>query len=203
MKLHVPKMSKSNLLFALAFLLAIGLGYQVQGALTRTRHQQTMQVVALKQNVSLEPYQVIQAADVEMKAIDRGSVQPDTLVSLQDAVGKRSVSKLLPGTVLRKGVLLQGDSLIGVLASLGVDTLVADTVAVDPEQSQLAAVGDWITLHGIIRQGANSALLSIRKVPVLAKNEQGLTVAITAKQADALDQVVLNGGKIRIVLNQP
>lgn len=192
----------SNLLFALALLLALIIGWHVQSIVNQAKGAHTVQVVVLKGDRSLAPYQLIQASDVELTNMPRHAVQSDSLYSLKDAVGKRTDTKILPSTILRKGHLLQSDSVMNTLSGQG-NKLVAVTVTLDPEQNQLAQVGDTVTLQGLIRKGSDSTLFSLRRIPVIDKQEQVLTVAVTEEQADGLNHVMLNGGKIRISLVQP
>jgi hypothetical protein len=197
------KIKKSTVLFCMAALLALMIGFQVQNVMTEVKQKNRVQVVALKDTLLLEPYQSIQESDLVLKEVAESSVHPDTLFSMENAVGKKVGTKILPSTVLRKGHLLIKDSLVGVLESLGNENLVATTIFLDPEQVHLGQVGDVITLQGIIRQGAETALMSIREVPILQKEDQIMTVAVTSEEADSLNHVLLSGGKIRIVLNQP
>jgi len=194
---------KSTILFMLAAVLALFMGLKVQHVLTGVKQADVVQVVMTKDHIAIAPFQVIQTTDVQLEEVPKASVQSDTLYSLQDVVGKRSAMALLPSSVLRKGHLLQQNSLVGVLASLGKEDLVAITIPIDAEQAGLGDVGEFVTLHGITRQGADAALLSVRKVPILEKTDQVVTLAVTTEQSDALDQVMLSGGKIRMVLNQP
>lgn len=201
--MKIWKIKKSNLFFTLAAVLALFIGVKVQGMLTEAKHAGVVQAVLVKDNTIIRPYQVIQAADVILKEVPKASVQSDTIFSLSEVIGKRSAMTLLPSTALRKGNVLSSSSLLGVLASLGKDNLVAVTIPIEAEQAGLGKVGEFVTLHGITRQGTEAALLSVRKVPILEKTDQVVTVAMTTEQSDALDQVMLSGGKIRLVLNQP
>jgi len=197
------RLNKSTFFFIVAGVLALFIGIQVQSMLAGVKQSQFVQVVVVKDNVTIEPYKVIQAADVMLKEVPKSIILPDTLVSLQDVVGKRSATKMLPSTVIRSGHLIPSNSLVGVLSNLGKENLAAMTIPIETEQSNLGKVGEFVTLHGMIRQGTESALLSVRKVPILEKSDQAVTVAVTIEQADAVDQVLLSGGKIRFVLNQP
>lgn len=197
------KIKKSTVLFCMAALLALMIGFQVQNVMTEVKQKNRVQVVALKDTLLLEPYQSIQESDLVLKEVAESSVHPDTLFSMENAIGKKVGTKILPSTVLRKGHLLVKDSLVGVLESLGNEKLVASTIFLDPEQVHLGQVGDMITLQGLIRQGTETALMSIREVPILQKEGQIMTVAVTSEEADSLNHVLLSGGKIRIVLNQP
>ena len=197
------RVKKSTLLFTLAAVLALFVGLKVQHTLSDVKQSGVVQVVVAKDNITIGAYKVIQASDVLLREVPRSSIQPDTLYSLQDVVGKRSAMILLPSTALRKGHLLQTNSLVGVLSSLGKDNVVAVTISIEAEQAGLGKVGEFVTLHGITRQGTDTALLSVRKVPILEKTDQVVTLAVTTEQSDALDQVMLSGGKIRMVLNQP
>jgi len=194
---------KSTLLFTVAAVLALFIGLKVQHLLADVKKSDVIQVVMTKDNITIAPFQVIQATDVRIKEVPKDSVKPDTLYSLQDVVGKRSAMALLPSSILRKGHLLQGNSLVGVLSFLGKDNLVAVTIPIEAEQAGLGEVGEFVTLHGITRQGTDTALLSVLKVPILEKTDLVVTLAVTIEQSDALDQVLLSGGKIRMVLDQP
>ena len=197
------RIKKSTLLFTFAAVLALFIGLKVQHTLSDVKQSGVIQVVVAKDNITIGSYQVIQASDVLLMEVPKTSVQSDALYSLEDVVGKRSAMTLLPSTVLRKGHILQSNSFVSVLASLEKDNVVAITIPIDAEQSGLGKVGEFVTLHGIIRQGTDAALLSVRKVPILEKTDQVVTLAVTIEQSDALDQVMLSGGKIRMVLNQP
>lgn len=196
------RLKKSTVLFAVAAVLALFIGLRVQHLLMDIKQTGVVQVAMVKDTVTIAPFKVIQATDVQVKEVARDSILPDTLYTIQDVVGKRSAMAILPSTMLRKGHLLQTDSLVGVLSNLGKDSLVAIAVPMESEQIGLGKVGEYVTLHGIVRQGTDSALLSIRKVPILERSDQVVTIAVTTEQADALDQVMLGGGKIRMVLNQ-
>lgn len=201
--MKVWEMKKSNIFFMLAIVFALFIGLKVQNLLSDVKHAGVVQAVAVKDNVSIGAYQIIQASDVMLKEVPKASIQSDSVFSLQEVIGKRSAMTLLPSTPLRKGNLVSSSSLIGVLTSLGKENVVAVTILIEAEQAGLGKVGEFITLHGIMRQGTEAALLSIRKVPILEKTDQVVTVAVSTEQSDALDQVLLSGGKIRIVLNQP
>ncbi|MCY9668729.1 SAF domain-containing protein [Paenibacillus alginolyticus] len=201
--MKVWEMKKSNLIFIFATILALLMGFKVQNLLSQVKQAGVVQAAAVKDNVTIGAYQLIQASDVTLKEVPKTSVQPDTLFSLQEVIGKRMAMTVLPSTTLRKGNLVSSSSLTGVLSSLGKENVVAVTIPIDIEQAGLGKVGEFVTLHGIMRQGTEAALVSIRKVPILEKTAQVVTVAVTTEQSDALDQVLLSGGKIRIVLNQP
>lgn len=203
MRLPIKKIRTSTFLFGFAAILALWMGIHIQSTLAEVKEKHKVQVVMLSDQVSLAPYSVIQASDISLKEVDRSSIHSDTVFSLADVMGKRTSIALLPSTVLRSGHLLQGDSITNVLTNLGKNNLVAVTISLEPDQMDLSRAGDRVTLHGLIRQGVGTALLSIREVLVLEKKDHIMTAAVTVEQSDALNQVLLSGGKIRIVLHQP
>lgn len=203
MRFPIKRIRTSTILFGFATILALWIGVHIQGVLAEVKEKHKVQVVALQDHVKLAPYSVIQTSDISLIEVDRGSIHSDTVFSLSDVVGKRTSTAILSSAVIREGHLLRSDSITGVLDRLGENRLVAVTISLEPDQIDLSKRGDRVTLHGLIRQGTETALLSIRKVPVLEKNEHILTVAVTVEQSDALNQVLLSGGKIRIVLHQP
>lgn len=118
--------------YLLLFSLLLGLIVAMQINQIKEEAKQETEVVILKSDITLEPYSLLTKDMVELSAIPTKAVLPGTFSTLEEVVGKYSVTKILPGTPIRSGLLLQEQSsLSGVLRSLQDGKLIGISIPLD------------------------------------------------------------------------
>ncbi|MFC4767180.1 SAF domain-containing protein [Effusibacillus consociatus] len=185
---------RSTLLFALAAILAVFVGFQIQRQL-----QGGDQVNVLVVTHALTEFTPLAASDVEIHRLPRSAVPEDAIKSKEEAIGKYTAMGILPGSPLRKGHLLPVDSWAGMMLYSGQGGKVAMPLPLESSDSAFVQAGDEVVISGFIRQGTEQSWVVV-EAPVLAKRDDVMLVAIPPEKVRDVDAIRSSGAKVRIAL---